>query len=577
MKARRASLVTALVLVLAASLLAAGSGYAQTTSPDVPAGTQFTYQGQLRQSGRPVNGLCDFRASVWPAASAGSKDLEVLIPDVQVREGYFTMLLPLGTPPQLGREARWLGLEVQCDGETSYTNLGRQEITATPYALYAQASGGTWSLTGNSGTIAPGNFVGTTDYQPLHFRVNNEVGLRMVPFSGTVSLVAGDSMNFAAAAAAGVVIAGGGDALSNQEAYGHFSTIGGGLNNRVGFPGQLPNLGLGMTVAGGHNNVVLDAGGTIGGGESNRTMGWSATVGGGSNNSAMQTAATVGGGAYNEATGWRSVVAGGFDNEASGEFSAVPGGDWNRAQGDYSFAAGRRAVAEHDGSFVWGDSTDEDTRSQHPDQFKIRANGGVLIDTGGAYLKFQVLTNPNRLIETSTGAFLSTGGAWTNNSDRASKQELASVDQLAVLQSVSELPISTWSYIAEESGVRHMGPMAQDFYAAFGLGSSERQIGTVDADGVALAAIQGLHRLVTEGEARIAELERENAALEQRLASLEAESAERDRQLAAFDARLEALERGKAGNQGAQANLLPGLLVGLLAGGAAFRRVGGKR
>jgi hypothetical protein len=64
--------------------------------------------------------------------------------------------------------------------------------------------------------------------------------------------------------------------------------------------------------------------------------------------------------------------------------------------------------------------------------------------------------------------------------------------------------------------------MAQDFYAAFGLGESERYISTIDADGVALAAIQGLYGLVLERDARIEELASENAALEHRLDDLEA-------------------------------------------------------
>ncbi len=58
----------------------------------------------------------------------------------------------------------------------------------------------------------------------------------------------------------------------------------------------------------------------------------------------------------------------------------------------------------------------------------------------------------------------------------------------------TRLPISKWSYKVEDGSVRHIGPMAQDFAAAFGLGSDDRSIGTVDADGVALAAMQALLR-----------------------------------------------------------------------------------
>ena len=69
-----------------------------------------------------------------------------------------------------------------------------------------------------------------------------------------------------------------------------------------------------------------------------------------------------------------------------------------------------------------------------------------------------------------------------------------------------EIPIATWNYKAQDESVRHMGPMAQDFHAAFGLGVSDKLIDTIDPDGVALAAIQGLNALVREKDAEIAEL-----------------------------------------------------------------------
>ena len=69
--------------------------------------------------------------------------------------------------------------------------------------------------------------------------------------------------------------------------------------------------------------------------------------------------------------------------------------------------------------------------------------------------------------------------------------------------------------------VRHLGPTAQDFHAAFGLGHSDRHISTVDADGVALSAIQGLHELLQEKSQQIAELEARNADLTRRLEIIE--------------------------------------------------------
>jgi hypothetical protein len=135
---------------------------------------------------------------------------------------------------------------------------------------------------------------------------------------------------------------------------------------------------------------------------------------------------------------------------------------------------------------------------------------------GGGHVFFQsdsTLDDQGGFINTSTGGYLSTGGTWTNASDREAKEGFAPVDGQEVLARVAELPITIWSYRAEGSSVRHIGPTGQDFRAAFGLGADERHIGTVDADGVALAAIQGLNEVVAEQDAKIAALQEQIAGL----------------------------------------------------------------
>ena len=98
-------------------------------------------------------------------------------------------------------------------------------------------------------------------------------------------------------------------------------------------------------------------------------------------------------------------------------------------------------------------------------------------------------------------------------SDRTVKRDIEPVDERAVLEGVSQLPISTWSYRADSRSVRHLGPMAQDFFAEFGLGDSDRSYDPIDAHGVALAAIKALHDQLREQNARIEALERENQEL----------------------------------------------------------------
>ncbi|MGY1692014.1 hypothetical protein [Geodermatophilus sp. SYSU D01105] len=77
-----------------------------------------------------------------------------------------------------------------------------------------------------------------------------------------------------------------------------------------------------------------------------------------------------------------------------------------------------------------------------------------------------------------------------------------------ILERVAELPLSVWTYGFDDASVRHLGPMSQDFAAAFGLGSSDRSIDVVDANGVALAAIKALYQRVVTLEREVAELRR---------------------------------------------------------------------
>jgi hypothetical protein len=111
--------------------------------------------------------------------------------------------------------------------------------------------------------------------------------------------------------------------------------------------------------------------------------------------------------------------------------------------------------------------------------------------------------------ETAGTAHAGPGNGSVQRSDRNLKRDLEPVDVDAVLAGVSDLPIESWSYRADDPRVRHVGPMAQDFAAAFGVGDDDRHIHTVDASGVALAAIQALAVRLAAAEARIEELQAE--------------------------------------------------------------------
>jgi len=333
------------------------------------------------------------------------------------------------------------------------------------------------------------------------------------------STVAGGRSNHASGYAEGYAAVGGG--RSNQSA-GDYSTVSGGAYNTASgdyyghcsVGGGRSNTASGdySTVAGGQSNLALGYVSTVGGGLSNTALGPAATIGGGGPNDASGGTATVSGGAFNSASGLVSTVGGGRGNASSGDFAAIGGGDGNTASGnqatvpggltntalgDFCWAAGRRAKANHDGAFVWGDGFDGDKTSSTTNQFNVYASGGTRIFSD---------TSATAGVQLAAGA-----GSWTSVSDRNSKENVEQVDTRQILDKLAFIPISTWNYKAQEDAIRHMGPMAQDFYAAFGLGLGDTTIDAIDPDGVALAAIQGLNAKLTQENsklrARVDELE----------------------------------------------------------------------
>ena len=105
-------------------------------------------------------------------------------------------------------------------------------------------------------------------------------------------------------------------------------------------------------------------------------------------------------------------------------------------------------------------------------------------------------------------------------SDRSIKENFTEVDEQEILRKVASLPIETWNYTDREQGVRHIGPMAQDFMASFNVGDSDRHIHMVDANGVNLAAIKALNKKLEEKDSQIIELQEQLAEVLNRLDKL---------------------------------------------------------
>jgi hypothetical protein len=508
-----------------------------------PLSTAFTYQGVIEANGRALQGAHDFEFRLFDAASQGNAvGAPVSRAGVVLENGLLVTTLDFGVAAFAG-EARWLEIAVRPSGQgASFVTLQpRHALLAAPYALYALTPAGptgptgsagpagvagapgatgpagpagaigpqgpagppgppgssdSWARTGNAGTDPTTQFLGTLDPQALEFRVNNERALRLEPAAAGPNVIAGGALNEVGPAVAGATVAGGGGQIEGDSIV---------RPNRV-----FASFG---TVVGGWNNNVL----------------------------------------------------------APGPFATVVGGRGNIASAPVSLAAGHQALALHANTFVWSDGVTGDFPSSREAEFAVRAAGGLrLVSERGVVLNgadspmitrgwdtftsgpktglgrwglfmenshlvagipalrdrfFQVakyLSDGSRqaLATVDNSGNLSLAGSLSQNSDRDRKQNLTRINPAEVLARVVDLPISRWEY-REDPDTPHLGPMAQDFHAAFGLGGDNRHIATLDADGVALAAIQGLHRMVAEKEERLRRVEEENRALMRRLEALE--------------------------------------------------------
>jgi hypothetical protein len=286
---------------------------------------------------------------------------------------------------------------------------------------------------------------------------------------------------------------------SGNDASGRYATVGGGSTNSAN--------AYYTTVAGGLGNHADSIGTTVGGGYSNIAARNDATVSGGYINVASGVRSTVGGGNQNTAGGYESVVAGGGLDTASGWYSTIPGGRFNVAGGSYTLAAGRRAKARHNGAFVWADQSDFDFASTVANQFSARTTGGARFVTG-----IDGSGNATAGVQVAAG-----GGSWSSISDRNLKENYSPVDAETLLGKLACIPITTWNYKSQDDSIRHIGPTAQDFYAAFGVGEDEEHITAIDGDGVALAAIQQLSKTQQELKEKVRRIEQ----LETKVAQLE--------------------------------------------------------
>jgi trimeric autotransporter adhesin len=391
-------------------------------------GTAFTYQGRLQNNGTPASGAYSLTFTLFTSSTGGSAVAgPVTNSTVVVTNGLFTAPIDFGAGVWNGA-TNWLEIGVETNGGGAFTTLSpRQRVTPTPYAITAEnldgtvgsgglsgtygnqvtlnnianqfsgsftgngtglmnvnaatlgglAATGFWQTSGNSGTTPGVNFLGTTDSEPLDFRVNNVRAMRLILqtdalgiYSNAPNVSGGSSVNQISSGVVGGTIGGGG----GTDKYGgtdlntvaaDFGTVGGGVYNQAN--GQFSTVSGGdgniasgdYSVAGGFLNLASGLYATVGGGDQNTATNEFSTVPGGLGNGALGNAATAGGGYQNTASGATATVAGGNGNMASGHSATVAGGNANTASGDYStVSGGANNTAGAIGSVVGGGGYD---------------------------------------------------------------------------------------------------------------------------------------------------------------------------------------------------------------------------
>ena len=577
-----------------------------------------------------------------------------------------------------------------------FTSIGGGTFNGIqPNATYATVGGGTFNSVQYSAidsTIGGGHF-NVIQSNSLDSTIgggsNNLVGPvvtsstiaggqhNTVQQSGINDTIGGGQYNTIPPFAQNSTISGGEYNTIQQGASEMDATIGGGGYNSIqGSSGS-------ATIAGGSHNQSYDA--TIGGGTENMAIASGSTIAGGDQNFITDAdESSIGGGANNTimprgGMGLQAqfcTIGGGYYNTNTGYCATIPGGIQNYAAADYSFAAGNRAKALQQGSFVWADSENADFSSTAQDQFAVRAAGGVQLadntslffgsttrqmlnlwgtsygigvqsyttyfrcdgsspgingfawyqggthsdqyqDPGNGGSKLMFLSRSGLTVYASmldaaglvarpeyfqvensfettnqysltveTGSFSVSGGngfvpnyslnvsgdgisfsadnalaeqtfmdlnnngmtisgTYSSSCDRNVKAGFGAIDPKEILTRVVGLPIMRWHYTNSPT-IPHLGPVAQDFFAAFGVGPDDKHITTVDEGGVALAAIQGLNQKV---EDRAESSDARSRQWEQRTEELAAETAElremlkrKDAENAEIRARLESLE-----------------------------------
>jgi spore coat protein U-like protein len=189
-----------------------------------------------------------------------------------------------------------------------------------------------------------------------------------------------------------------------------------------------------------------------------------------------------------------------------GSAVGVWGEQAGNGRGVYGFAPGGVGVYgnSNSGTGVYAQSSSGTGIAGHSG-----SGDGVVGSSSGGYAgNFSGKVKVTGMLEAEGGLTVTGGctGCARIQSDRNLKSNILTINPRLILDRLSALSIKSWNYKSDEPTVRHIGPMAQDFRAAFNLGADDKHIDLIDANGVTMASIQALYQMMLEKDKEIEQL-----------------------------------------------------------------------
>ncbi len=464
----------------------------------------LSYQGRLADSnGDPLTGTYNLEFFLYDVPVGGSSLWSESHLGVSAVDGLFDVVLGETSTLSTGLfAADELYLTIKINGGAETTP--RQQFLSVPFSQRVE------TVDGSSGgvittplTVQEGLMVGRDN--TIFDSTTAAIGYRH-SITDSYSSIAGGYQNEVTGKYSHI---GGG---SFNKVLANTATIAGGSANEASF--------FRAAVVGGSDNIASGNGSIVGGGQFNSATANYSGVLGGSNNHATGDASAILGGSNNQCTGSSSFVLGGSHNDCFDSYATILGGAQNTNSGSYSVILGGTLCSITDNlgapssySLIFGDNVDWGGAQRIVGFFDGTNHGRFAFNRdgtdGGASYPIHVGTNSAN----GNGARLTAGGVWTNASSKEFKENFTPLEQQQLLDAIESLSIEGWNY--RSSDEYHIGPYAEEFVQAFGVGTIDEETGervnthlaAGDVAGVALAAVK--------------ELIEKNRSLEQRIGQLE--------------------------------------------------------